>query len=61
LEEVEDADALCAMPSSLKIRVKLCRLCAGLAGCVATGATIQETENVIREAIAFHLLYSDLV
>lgn len=26
-----------------------------LPGCVATGATIQETETLIREAIAFHL------
>jgi predicted RNase H-like HicB family nuclease len=26
-----------------------------LPGCVATGATIQETENLIREAIKFHL------
>jgi len=26
-----------------------------LPGCVATGATIQETESMIREAIEFHL------
>jgi predicted RNase H-like HicB family nuclease len=26
-----------------------------LPGCVATGATIEETESEIREAIAFHL------
>lgn len=26
-----------------------------LPGCVATGATIEETENSIREAIEFHL------
>ena len=26
-----------------------------LPGCVATGATVEETENAIREAIAFHL------
>lgn len=26
-----------------------------LPGCVATGTTIQETETMIREAIAFHL------
>ena len=26
-----------------------------LPGCVATGATIQEVENEIREAIAFHI------
>ena len=26
-----------------------------LPGCVATGATIQETEDMIREAIEFHL------
>lgn len=26
-----------------------------LPGCVATGATIEETEDEIREAIAFHL------
>ncbi|MBI4001989.1 MAG: type II toxin-antitoxin system HicB family antitoxin [Nitrospira defluvii] len=26
-----------------------------LPGCVATGATIQETETMIREAIEFHL------
>jgi predicted RNase H-like HicB family nuclease len=26
-----------------------------LPGCVATGATIQETEKLIREAIEFHL------
>ena len=26
-----------------------------LPGCVATGATLQEVENEIREAIAFHL------
>jgi predicted RNase H-like HicB family nuclease len=26
-----------------------------LPGCVATGATIQETESAIREAIEFHL------
>jgi predicted RNase H-like HicB family nuclease len=26
-----------------------------LPGCVATGATIEETEREIREAIAFHL------
>ncbi len=26
-----------------------------LPGCVATGATIKDTENAIREAIAFHL------
>lgn len=26
-----------------------------LPGCVATGATVQETENVLREAIEFHL------
>lgn len=26
-----------------------------LPGCVATGATIQETEQAIREAIEFHL------
>ncbi|MFT3791614.1 MAG: type II toxin-antitoxin system HicB family antitoxin [Rudaea sp.] len=26
-----------------------------LPGCVATGATLQETETQIREAIAFHL------
>ena len=26
-----------------------------LPGCVATGATVAETENSIREAIAFHL------
>lgn len=26
-----------------------------LPGCVATGATVQETEQVIREAIEFHL------
>ncbi len=26
-----------------------------LPGCVATGETIQETETMIREAIAFHL------
>ena len=26
-----------------------------LPGCVATGATIQETETLIREAIEFHL------
>jgi predicted RNase H-like HicB family nuclease len=26
-----------------------------LPGCVATGATIEETEQAIREAIAFHL------
>ena len=26
-----------------------------LPGCVATGATIQETEGMIREAIEFHL------
>jgi predicted RNase H-like HicB family nuclease len=40
---------------AIVIRVKLCRLCAGLAGCVATGATIQDTETLIREAIEFHL------
>ena len=26
-----------------------------LPGCVATGATVEETESQIREAIAFHL------
>ena len=26
-----------------------------LPGCVATGATVQETENSMREAIEFHL------
>jgi predicted RNase H-like HicB family nuclease len=26
-----------------------------LPGCVATGVTIQETEELIREAIAFHI------
>ncbi len=26
-----------------------------LPGCVATGATVEETENAIREAIEFHL------
>ncbi len=26
-----------------------------LPGCVATGATVQETEQLIREAIEFHL------
>ncbi len=26
-----------------------------LPGCVATGATVEETENSIREAIEFHL------
>ena len=26
-----------------------------LPGCVATGKTIEETENLIREAIGFHL------
>jgi predicted RNase H-like HicB family nuclease len=26
-----------------------------LPGCIATGATIQETESMIREAIEFHL------
>lgn len=26
-----------------------------LPGCVATGQSLQETENLIREAIAFHL------
>lgn len=26
-----------------------------LPGCVSTGATVEETENAIREAIAFHL------
>ena len=26
-----------------------------LPGCVATGATLEEAENVIREAIAFHI------
>ena len=26
-----------------------------LPGCVATGATVQDTENVLREAIEFHL------
>jgi predicted RNase H-like HicB family nuclease len=26
-----------------------------LPGCVATGATVEEAEHVIREAIAFHL------
>jgi len=26
-----------------------------LPGCVSTGATVEETENSIREAIAFHL------
>ncbi len=26
-----------------------------LPGCVATGATIEETESVLREAIKFHL------
>ena len=26
-----------------------------LPGCIATGATIQETEELIREAIEFHL------
>jgi predicted RNase H-like HicB family nuclease len=26
-----------------------------LPGCVATGATVEETEQAIREAIAFHL------
>ena len=26
-----------------------------LPGCVATGATIEEVENEIREAIAFHI------
>lgn len=26
-----------------------------LPGCVATGATVQETESMIREAIEFHL------
>ena len=26
-----------------------------LPGCVATGATVKETENVLREAIEFHL------
>jgi predicted RNase H-like HicB family nuclease len=26
-----------------------------LPGCVATGATIEETESVLREAIEFHL------
>ena len=26
-----------------------------LPGCVTTGATVEETENSIREAIAFHL------
>lgn len=26
-----------------------------LPGCVATGASLQETENLIREAIKFHL------
>ncbi len=26
-----------------------------LPGCVATGATIEETEKLIREAIAFHV------
>jgi len=26
-----------------------------LPGCVATGATVQETESLIREAIEFHL------
>ena len=26
-----------------------------LPGCVATGATVQEVENEIREAIAFHI------
>jgi predicted RNase H-like HicB family nuclease len=26
-----------------------------LPGCVATGATVEETEDAIREAIAFHL------
>ena len=26
-----------------------------LPGCIATGASVEETENSIREAIAFHL------
>ena len=26
-----------------------------LPGCVATGATVEETESVLREAIGFHL------
>ena len=26
-----------------------------LPGCVATGSTVSETENALREAIAFHL------
>jgi len=26
-----------------------------LPGCVATGATVEETERLLREAIAFHL------
>jgi hypothetical protein len=38
-----------------KIHVELCRLCTGLPGCVATAATIKETETLIREAIEFHL------
>ena len=34
---------------------KLRGVCSRFAGCIATGATVAETESLIREAIEFHI------